>query len=487
MSFPIFTAEQVRQMDRQAVQIDNVTGFELMNSAGQAIFQQLQKMNLDDGLVHIFCGAGNNAGDGYVLAKLLLESGVKPRVYALVDSVNMQGDGLRAMQGYKQKGELIADLPTELEPGVIVDALIGTGLTKPLTGAFLAAVKLMNHSNLAILSVDVPSGLNADTGCAINGAVCADTTLSFIALKRGLFTADGATFSGDVLLDDLSVSRQVLGEQSAEAQLLVFELLKKQLFTRIKNTHKGDYGHALLLGGACGFSGAIRLAGEAALRAGAGLVSVATRHEHAAFINMARPELMSHAVDTAEEFKCLAEHCSVLAAGPGLGQTVWSSVLFETALALNKPMVVDADGLNLLARKPEKRDNWVLTPHPAEAARLLGCTTEGVQNDRFTAIKQLQQQYGGVVVLKGAGSLIYDGSIISVCTAGNPGMASGGMGDVLTGVIAALLAQKYALADATKLAVMIHALAGDRAALEGEKGLLASDLMPMIRELMNDY
>jgi len=487
MSFSIFTIEQVRQMDKQAVQFSNITGFELMQRAGQALFQQLQQMNPKNEPVHVFCGAGNNAGDGYILAKLLLESGVKPSVYALIDSTKMSGDGLRAMQEYRQIGELITSLPERLESGVIVDALIGTGLTKPLSGEFLEAVELMNHSKLAILSVDVPSGLNADTGCASNGAVCANTTLSFIALKRGLFTAEGTNYRGDVLLDDLSVSRQVLEEQAAEAQLLVFELLKKKLLTRVKNTHKGDYGHVLLLGGACGYSGAIRLAGEAALRTGAGLVSVATRREHASFINMARPELMSHAVDSAEEFKHLAERSSVLAVGPGLGQSAWALALFETSLTLNKPMVVDADGLNLLAKKPEKRNNWVLTPHPAEAARLLGCSTVDVQNDRFAAIKQLQQQYGGVIVLKGAGSLIHDGHVISVCTAGNPGMASGGMGDVLTGIIAAFMAQKYTLSEATKLAVMIHALAGDRAALKGEKGLLASDLTQEIRGLINDY
>ena len=242
-----------------------------------------------------------------------------------------------------------------------------------------------------------------------------------------------------------------------------------------------------MVGGDHGFSGAIRLAGEAALRAGAGLVSIATRKEHAAFISMARAELMSHGISERSEFKKLATRSTVLSVGPGLGQTPWAYELFEAALELNKPMVVDADGLNLLAKEPRKNNNWVLTPHPAEAARLLACTTQQVQCDRFTAIKQLQQQYGGVVVLKGSGSLVYGGGNIYVCAAGNPGMASGGMGDVLTGIIAALLAQGCSLIYAAKLGAVVHSVAADRAAALGEKGLLASDLMAYIKELINEY
>jgi len=486
MSFPLFTVEQVRQMDRQAVHPPRLTGFDLMQRAGAVLFQQLKQMMSADDAIHIFCGAGNNAGDGYVLAKLLLESGQEPQVYTAFDVAKLKGDGLRAFNEYSDIGGVISTLPVALNEGIIVDALIGTGLSQPLGGVFLTVADLINQSGLTVLSVDVPSGLNADTGCASAGTVCANTTLSFIALKRGLFTADGSQYSGEVLLDDLSVEPEVLEEQTAQAQLLVFELMKKSLLPRAKNTHKGDYGHVLLLGGYCGFSGAIRLAGEAALRAGAGLVSIGTRHEHAAFINMTRPELMCHGVAAAAELDRLSARSDLLAVGPGLGETLWSKTLFDAALALNKPMVIDADGLNLLAKSPEKRDNWVLTPHPAEAARLLNCSTRDVQRDRFSAVKRLQQQYGGVVVLKGAGSLVYDGVLISVCTAGNPGMASGGMGDVLTGVISALMAQKYSLSEATKLAVMIHALAADRTAEDGEKGLLASDLMPAIRDIMND-
>ncbi|MBQ0725200.1 MAG: NAD(P)H-hydrate dehydratase [Cycloclasticus sp.] len=484
---PLFTAEQVREIDRQAIQTLSITGYDLMQRAGLVLFEQLKQVSAHKEAVHIFCGAGNNAGDGYVLAKLLLESGITPHVYALSVGADLTGDALSAFKAYSQLGSVNNVLPTELSSGVIVDALIGTGLNKPLMGAYLDAVKLINRAQLTTLAVDIPSGLNADTGYVQDDAVRADKTVSFIGLKRGLYTADGPSYSGKIMLDDLSVPQSLFAIQPVETEMLSLAELKKNHQPREKNSHKGDFGHALMVGGDHGFSGAIRLAGEAALRAGAGLVSIATRKEHAAFISVARAELMSHGISGRADFKKLATWSTVLAVGPGLGQTPWAYELFEVALDLNKPMVVDADGLNLLAKEPRKNNSWVLTPHPAEAARLLACTTQQVQCDRFAAVKQLQQQYGGVVVLKGSGSLICGGGNVYVCAAGNPGMASGGMGDVLTGIIAALLAQGSSLIEAAKLGVMVHSVAADRAIASGEKGLLASDLMPYIKELMNEY
>ncbi|PHS73833.1 MAG: NAD(P)H-hydrate dehydratase [Cycloclasticus sp.] len=279
----------------------------------------------------------------------------------------------------------------------------------------------------------------------------------------------------------------MLNSTPKEASPLTIEELKKALSPRQKNAHKGDFGHALLIGGNQGYSGAIRLSASAALRIGSGLVSVATREEHAALITMSQPELMCHGVNTASELKRLINRSTVLAIGPGLGQTKWSYKVFETALESPLPIVVDADGLNLLAKEPRVNNNWILTPHPAEAARLLTCTTAEIQANRIQATIRLQKQYGGVVVLKGAGSLIYDGQQLAICNAGNPGMASAGMGDVLTGAIAGLMAQGFSLMDATKFGVLIHATAGDRAAKKGERGLMASDLMQYIRDVVNEY
>ncbi|MBI5461258.1 MAG: NAD(P)H-hydrate dehydratase [Gammaproteobacteria bacterium] len=255
---------------------------------------------------------------------------------------------------------------------------------------------------------------------------------------------------------------------------------------RARDAHKGDFGHVLVIGGQPGMSGAARLAGEAAARVGAGLVSIATHPQHAAVLNNGRPELMCHAVANAETLKPVLERASVLAVGPGLGQSDWARGLLATVWDTDVPMIVDADALNLLAQEPMRRDRWVLTPHPGEAARLLGCSTAEVQADRLAAVRHIQARYGGVAVLKGAGSLIADGSHCRVCSAGNPGMASGGMGDVLTGVIAGLYAQGLSLTESAAAGVLLHALAADSAAQrDGERGLLASDLLPELRRWVN--
>lgn len=255
---------------------------------------------------------------------------------------------------------------------------------------------------------------------------------------------------------------------------------------RPREFHKGDAGHILIIGGNLGFSGAVRLAAEAVLRVGAGLVSVATRIEHANALNISLPEMMCHGVMTAKELEPLLSKADVVIVGPGLGQTDWSHDLLNTALASEKPFVVDADALNLLAKHPLKKSNWILTPHPGEAARLLKCTAAEVQRDRVAAIKKLQHQLGGVCVLKGAGTLVLANEAEpSLCDAGNPGMATAGMGDVLSGVIGGLLGQGISLEKAAKMGVLIHALAGDRAAEKGERGMIATDLMGYLRELVN--
>ncbi len=259
-------------------------------------------------------------------------------------------------------------------------------------------------------------------------------------------------------------------------------LLKYRCHARDRCAHKGNYGHVLIVGGDCGYSGAARLAGEAALRVGAGLVSVATRTEHAGLMNLNRPELMCHGVETAGQLVALLEKASVIVIGPGLGQSDWAKELFVATIKAQKPLIIDADGLNLLARSPVTNFDWILTPHPGEAARLLNCSTAEIQQDRFAAVSAIQAKYGGIAVLKGAGTLIASEDEIAVSTTGNPGMASGGMGDVLAGVIAGLLAQGLSPKNAAQQGVYLHGLAADLAAAkDGERGLLASDLMPCLR------
>lgn len=258
---------------------------------------------------------------------------------------------------------------------------------------------------------------------------------------------------------------------------------------RARDANKGQFGHVLVVGGDYGFSGASRMAGEAALRVGAGLVSIATRPEHALVLNIARPELMCHGISSSQDLEPLIARANVIVVGPGMGRSPWAQKLLYTVLKSEKNVVVvDADGLNLLAEKPVKKSNWILTPHPGEAARLLKKTAQEIQQDRIKAITELQQKYGGVAVLKGAGTLVLGpDSGLFICKAGNPGMASGGTGDILSGVIGGLLAQGLSLIDAAKLGVLVHAMAGDLAAKEkGERGMIAMDLIPFLRQLVNN-
>ncbi|MEN8133507.1 MAG: NAD(P)H-hydrate dehydratase, partial [Pseudomonadota bacterium] len=285
--------------------------------------------------------------------------------------------------------------------------------------------------------------------------------------------------------DDLQVPAGVYETQTPAAQRIDPQRYDGLLRPRERNSNKGRFGHVLVIGGERGMSGAARMAGEAAARTGAGLVSVATRDCHASMLNLTVPELMVRGVESADALAPLLERATVIAIGPGLGQTEWSRSLLEAVLHLPHPMVVDADALNLLATDPRESDQWVLTPHPGEAARLLHCDTETIQSDRYAAAASLQQRYGGVCVLKGAGTLVASKERVAVCNTGNPGMASGGMGDVLTGVIAGLLAQGLSPVDAAELGVWVHGAAGDAAAAQGERGMLASDLFPHLRQRLN--
>jgi NAD(P)H-hydrate epimerase len=369
---------------------------------------------------------------------------------------------------------------------VIVDALLGTGLKGEVTGEWLQAISAINACGRPVLAIDIPSGLHADTGRALGAAVRADATITFIGLKQGLFTGFGPDHAGHVAFDALAVPAGVYRGVPSSATRLSAEFVRQMLPARARSAHKGDFGHALIVGGDHGMGGAARMAAESAARVGAGLVSVATRASHVVALNAGRPELMCSGVASEQELRPLVERANVIGIGPGLGQSDWSRKMLAVALESKRPLVIDADGLNLLAQAPAQRDDWVLTPHPGEAARMIGQRVIDVQNDRFAAARELQQRFGGVVVLKGAGTLIATPDLaIALCNAGNPGMASGGMGDVLTGVIAGFIAQGFSLKDAASLGVQVHATAGDRAARDGERGLLAGDVMAQLRGVVN--
>ncbi|MGZ8157208.1 MAG: NAD(P)H-hydrate dehydratase [Methylobacter sp.] len=480
----LYRAAQVRELDRVAIQERGIPGFELMSRAGHEVFLFLKKQWPDARSIAVFCGSGNNAGDGYIIAGLALASGLKVCVYTVSDPEKLNGDALAAYRKYAEADGGVMPFQTgqSINADVLVDALLGIGLDRPVTGLYAEAIQAINAHPSPVIAVDIPSGLNADTGNAMGCAVKAAGTVTFIGLKQGLFTGQAAEYCGEIYYAQLAVPDDVFSGFEAAAARVV----KTPLPRRNRCAHKGNCGHVLIVGGDRGYSGAARMAGEAALRTGAGLVSIATRAEHSALMNLNRPELMCHGVETAGQLAALLEKAGVVVVGPGLGQSGWAKALFNAAISAGKPMVIDADGLNLLANAPAAKPDWVLTPHPGEAARLLNCSTADIQQDRFAAALSIQASYGGVVILKGAGTLIASEHQLAVSNTGNPGMASGGMGDVLGGMIAGLLAQGLSLQDAAQQGVYNHGLAADLAAeKDGERGLLASDLMPYIRQLVN--
>ncbi len=396
----------------------------------------------------VVTGGGNNGGDGYVLARFAQAAGLTVTVLAAVAPEALKGDARLACDDFRASGgRILPYAASALDGEVVVDALLGTGLSVPVRAPLAEVIEQINGSGRPVLALDVPSGINADSGAVMGVAVSADCTISFVAMKAGLFLDAGPERSGRLLFDDLGVSvpdearfRPVL-ERLGEADVL------RALPPRERAANKGDFGRVLIIGGGPGMPGALRLAGEACLRAGAGLVTVATSPENLVAIVTGRPELMVHGVRDATELEPLVRTATVLAIGPGLSRTPWASALLQRALAANLPLVLDADALNLLAEERLRAPaGSVLTPHPGEAGRLLGISAAQVQADRMGALASLCEAHpGAIIVLKGAGTLIgvhaQESPVPGLCERGNPGMATAGMGDVLTGTIAGILAQ----------------------------------------------
>ncbi len=486
----LYRAAQVRAADQRAMQQPGLAGPVLMERAGDAAWQVLRARWPRARRIAVVCGPGNNGGDGYVLARRAHESGFSAQVLTLERDQVAAGDARGAQQRLLQAGVIprVFDSHCLQDIDVVVDALFGIGLTRDVSDAAQAAILAVNRCAAPVLALDLPSGLHADSGRVWGVAVRASATLTFIGLKAGLYTGAGREHCGEIYFEDLGTPGGLFDGETPQALRITRDDLQGLLPRRARHAHKGDAGRVLLVGGAPGMGGAVRLAGEAAYRAGAGLVHLATHASHGASLMASRPELMVHGVETALELRRLLSPPSVLAVGPGLGQDPWARALWATALESPCLQVVDADALTLLSQDPVRRDDWILTPHPGEAARLLGCSVADIQHDRFAAAREIAASFGGVCVLKGSGTLIArDGlGTLWLCDRGNPGLASGGSGDVLTGVIAALRAQGLSPMDAARLGVWVHAGAGDAAVAQaGEIGLLASDLYPYIRAGIN--
>ncbi|GAB2506976.1 bifunctional ADP-dependent NAD(P)H-hydrate dehydratase/NAD(P)H-hydrate epimerase [Pseudoxanthomonas sangjuensis] len=484
---PLYDTAAARALDARATGLLGGDGYELMQRAGQAGWQYVLQHWPEAMRIAVVCGPGNNGGDGYVLARLARQSRRQVRVVHLPAHVPRSELAQRACTDYVAAGGRIDLFPEAgLEGDLVVDALFGIGLSRAPDADAAALIDAINAQPAPVFSLDVPSGLDADRGSAPGSAVVADCTLQFISPHVGLRTGDALECAGEVQLDGLDVPAATFDAASPCAMLLAGESLAQWLPPRRRNTHKGESGRVLCIGGDHGHGGAIALCAVAALRTGCGLLTVATRERHVPVVLARRPEAMAAAVESDEDLWPLLASPDAIAVGPGLGQGDWARAVLHLALQSGKPLVVDADALNLLATWPHQLHDAILTPHPGEAARLLGISTAEVQRDRYAAARAIAQRYGATVVLKGAGTIVAaPDAMPRVIGAGNPGMAVGGMGDLLTGVVASLRGQGLSAFDAASAGALLHSLAGDAAAEQGERGLLPSDLLPHLRRLAN--
>lgn len=482
----LYKAEQVRDNEALVAAKLGIEMFTLMEDAGKATFQMIAKHTKGPGVMTVICGYGNNGGDGYIVARLAKVAGWQVKLMQLGECDKLKGDAAKARALWLQYGGKIHSFDPQLTSGtVLVDAMLGSGLTGNVRGAFVEAIEAVNRTeHQLVCAVDIPSGLNADSGVEMGLAVVADLTCTFVGVKQGLLTGKGPDHCGKLYFAGLQIADAFEQMVPASVMRSDYQVLSKVLKPRMPSSHKGTYGHVLVIGGNKGMSGAVRMASRAALRAGAGLVSVYTHPDNEFIVASDCPEIM-----VGGELDKLLTKADVVVFGPGCGLDDWGAGILQKLLPLDKPMVIDADGLNLLAqlelKDSEQSRSWVLTPHPKEASRLAGTSVAEIQRDRFAAVRTLAQKYASVVLLKGAGTLIADSKGININTSGNPGMATAGMGDVLSGIIGGLLAQGVELFDAAAFGAMLHGMAADKAAQDGQRGMMATDLLPFIRSLIN--
>jgi len=491
----LYSVDSIVRLEQVAINQFDIPAYELMKRAGDAVFQVLKSTYPLHKKILVLCGAGNNAGDGYVVARLAKQAGFDVSVMSLIDPATLKNEALLAYQDWSNIAEnSAAEISLIDEADMIIDALLGTGLAREVSAEWADWIDAVNASGKPVIAVDVPSGLIADTGIIAGHAIQAAQTVCFIGLKQGMFTARANDVCGDIIFNDLALPVEVYSHVEADAQLIKkidYSLLPK----RKPSSNKGNFGHVLIVGGNTGMPGAVILAAKAALRTGAGLVTILTVASNLEAVSSAVPEAMVKTCDENSIIEVLTgsfvKNITHIAIGMGLGQDDWSLALLRFCVQLNKPVLLDADALNLIARHDIKvRSKLVITPHPGEAARLLSdeklLSSADVQDDRFAAARRLHDLFNDsehcVVVLKGSGTIIFDSRAVKVCSLGNAAMAAPGMGDVLSGMIIALMAQGIDIDDAAELAVCLHASAAQAVTRDRTRGLLASDV---INELPN--
>ena len=483
----IWPADELRRAEKTAAESLGIPLYELMQRAGQAAFDVARDAYPASRHWLILCGHGNNGGDGYVVARLAQGAGIRVTVLAQVSEKPLPEEAQAARDAWLAADGVIHqfNIPWPQDVDLIIDGLLGTGLQNAPRDSVVSLIEQANHFPAPIIALDIPSGLNAQTGATPGAVIQAAYTITFIALKPGLLTGKARDVVGQLRHHALGLEAW-LTQQPTHLNRLDASQLAQWFTPRRPTSHKGDHGRLLVIGGDRGTAGAIRMAGEAALRAGAGLVKVLTRVENIAPIITARPELMVDELTPQSLDESLA-WADVVVIGPGLGQAPWGKQALRKIDNFCKATLWDADALNLLAINPDKRHNRVITPHPGEAARLLNCRVADIENDRLLSAQRLVKRYGGVVVLKGAGTIVADErGVMSIIDAGNAGMASGGMGDVLSGIIGALLGQALSPYDAACAGCIAHGAAADElAARYGTRGMLATDLFSTLRRVVN--
>lgn len=489
---PIYRSTELRAIEKVAAHQA------LMQRAGLAAADLACALCADRGAaVLVLAGPGNNGGDAFVMAHYLRERFYDVHLVFIGDPARLPEDAQLAQRQFDSAGGHTFNAIPEKPWSLIVDGLFGLGLQREITGRYAELIAVANRlaarDRCPLLALDCPSGLDADTGQRRGATIRASHTLSFIAYKPGLLTGDGPDYCGEISIADLALDAPKIA--TPDAWTIDIDLFAEHLRPRAKNSHKGSYGNAGILGGANGMVGAAVLAGRAALKLGSGRVYLGLLDPQAPSFDTSQPELMRRPPDA-----LFATELTVLACGPGLGNSMQAHRLLEQACALDLPLLLDADALNLLATtnasptvliaRVPKNSPRILTPHPAEASRLLACDTLTVQADRLAAASDLAHRYNAIVALKGCGTIVAtpDGRRF-INTTGNAGLATAGTGDVLTGIVTALLAQGWPALGALLAAVHLHGLAADRLVAQGQGpiGLTASELIDSARACLNDW
>lgn len=490
LSQNIYASHCVREGEAKASSNLSIPLYDVMVNAGESLFSWVAENYLKSAKIVVLAGTGNNGGDGFVLARLLHENDYTVSVASINPEKSLAGDALTAFQLWQTavSQPLMPVDNAQLENAdLVIDALLGTGLNGHVSDEYASVIKRINLAQSDVLSVDIPSGLDANTGQVLGVAVKATTTITFVGVKSGLLTGAARNHVGQLQFRSLNI-----GQAFAEIKMPLGRHISYNDFNRLsprsQNGHKGNHGRLLCIGGNKGMAGAIRLSAEAALRVGAGLVKVYCHPNNAVQVALDRPELMVTS-DNLHQWLSWAD-CIVF--GPGLGQDSWSRETFNQVLSYliheKKPVVVDADGLNILGHHLQKfrSDKMIITPHSAEAARMLDTSANDVEQNRYKSAQMLADKYGGACVLKGPGTIVNNQLGMFVCADGNPGMGTAGMGDVLSGALGGLIAQGMDCSQASIYGVCVHSAAADIVAKrDGQRGMIASDLFPILRQLVN--